>query len=162
MPKWLYIVLGKPERRYHIVLNVLSPLIQIAVIVWLAVRFDSIPDKIPTNYDFSGAVTSYGSRGTLWVMPVFGIVTEFIMWAVQLSPRDTWNTGIRLSASNRATVLGWVHDLLVEVRLALSVMFAVISVPAILGRSPGLAVWAAVLIFIPLARYTVRIIRLKR
>ena len=162
MPKWLALILGRPARRYHIILNVLSPFIQIALVVWLAVIFRDIPEQIPTNYDFSGAVTSYGSKEILWVMPVIGIVSDIVMWAVQLAPRDTWNTGMRVRASDRATVLGWMHDLLVEMRLAISVMFAVISVPTILGRAPGLVVWAAVLIFIPLARYIVRSARLKR
>ena len=158
MQRGPYILLGKPQRVYHIVFGILSPLLQIALIVWLACIFRTLPDKVPTHYDFAGNVTGTGGKGTLWVVVLFGLVNDIGMWGVQFLPRSTMNTGVRMTTRNREYVYGCVKDLLVDMRLGLSVLFASISVPLILGREPGTATWIilAASMIIPIVRYAVR------
>ncbi|MBR5708143.1 MAG: DUF1648 domain-containing protein [Oscillospiraceae bacterium] len=163
MPKGAYILLGKPERVYHIVIGVLSPLLQIAVLVWLAVMFRDLPDKVPTHYDFSGEVTGWGGKGTLWMLPIIGIAVDIGMWGAQFLPRSAMNTGVRMTARNSEYVYGCAKDLMVDIRFGLSALFASMSVPLIRGREPGTVSWiiVAAAIIVPVVRYAVRVSKAK-
>lgn len=163
MSRGLYILLGKPERVYHIVFGILSPLLQIALIVWLACIFRTLPDKVPTHYDFSGNVTGTGGKGTLWIMPIFGLLNDIGMWGAQFLPRSAMNTGVRMTSRNREYVYACAKDLMVDVRMGLSALFAAMSIPLILGHEPRTASWLilAAAIIIPIVRYAVRVSKAK-
>lgn len=165
MPRWLNILLGRPGRIYHIVWNVLAPLLQLGILIWLIAIYHTVPDQIPTNYGVGGEITNWGSKGTLWLMPIIGILDDILMWGVQFIPRQNWNTGVRVTAQNAAYVYAYAHDMIAELRFGMSLLFGVLSVVMILQpqRFPGWAIAAAtVLVFLPVLRYLVRIARLKR
>ena len=163
MPRGAYVLLGKPTRVYHILFGVISPLLQIALIVWLACIFRSLPDKVPTHYDFSGNVTGTGGKGTLWIIVLFGLVNDIGMWGAQFLPRSMMNTGVRMTTRNREYVYGCAKDLMVDIRLGLSALFASMSVPLIMSREPGTVSWlvVAAAIIIPIVRYAVRVSKAK-
>lgn len=56
------------------ILIALSIVVLVATGVYLIIAWGSIPDKIPTNFDFSGKVTSYGGKDNIifaFLMDVF-------------------------------------------------------------------------------------------
>jgi len=165
MPRWLSIILGRPGRVYHILMNVLAPLLQIGVLIWLIAVYPAMPDQIPTNYGVGGEISAWGSKGTLWLMPIIGILDDIIMWGIQFIPRQNWNTGVRLTAQNAVYVYAYAHDMIAELRFAMSALFGGLSVVMILQpqRYPGwVIVVAMVLVFLPVLRYLIRVARLKR
>lgn len=158
MKRWQHVLLGRPESTYQLILNVLAPLLQIAVLLWLAFSYRSIPDTIPTHYNFAGDIDGYGGKGMLWLMPIIGIVTDLTLWAVEQVPQS-WNLG---TAPATPYVMHCARDLLAETRLAISALFASISAVTILHPShyPGwlLGVMTALAI-LPLIRFALRAIR---
>lgn len=165
MPKWLTILLGRPARISHIVWNVLAPLLQIGILVWLIVIYPTIPDQVPTHYGAGGEITAWGGKGILWLMPVVGIVDDIIMWGVQFLPRQSWNTGVKVTVQNAAYVYGCAHDMIAQLRFTMSVLFASLSAVTILQlqRFPEwVPVAGIVLVFLPVLRYLLRIAKLKR
>lgn len=78
---------GCRETLYQRIVFFAAPAILLAGIVYVAVRYAQLPAEIPSHYNFYGEIDGYGSRGTLWIMPVVGILCDALMLAVIL-PAD--------------------------------------------------------------------------
>lgn len=81
---------GCRETLYQRIAFFAAPAILLAGIVYVAVRYAQLPAEIPSHYNFYGEIDGYGSRGTLWIMPVVGILCDALMLAVSFFPQ-TWN-----------------------------------------------------------------------
>ena len=79
---------GCRETLYQRIVFFAAPAILLAGIVYVAVRYAQLPAEIPSHYNFYGEIDGYGSRGTLWIMPVIGILCDALMLAVSFFPRD--------------------------------------------------------------------------
>ena len=164
MKKWQYVLLGRPGNRWQLVLNVLAPAVQLGILLWLVIAWHGIPAEIPTNYSAAGDISRYGGRGMLWVVTGIGIVMDLIMWGTEQMPESAFNTGVRMTAQNSVFVLACVHDLMAEMRLAMSLLFGTISGISIAhpARYPGWLVWTVfALSAVPIVRYAVRASRAK-
>ena len=163
MRRWQSTLLGRPEDVEQIVCNILAPLLQLAVLIWVIVAYPGLPEKVPSHFGAAGAVTSYAGKGTVWVMPILGMVFDPILWMVQFFPQ-TWNTGVRTGPEEAPRVLHFAHDLLTEMRLGMSLLFALGAAMMILQVSRAAWYLPAVLIvcFAPLVRYMIRIVLMRR
>ena len=150
---------GSRETLYQRIAFFAAPAILLAGIVFVAVRYAQLPAEIPSHYDFYGEVDSYGSRASLWVMPVIGIVCDAVMLAVSFFPQ-LWNVGTSVTALNRALVYRRVRDLIADLRLSIAVMFTAFAVWQT-TLSPTFPWWMGVLIGVcctaPLVRFFVRL-----
>ena len=94
---------GCRETLYQRIVFFAAPAILLAGIVYVAVRYTQLPAEIPSHYNFYGEIDGYGSRGTLWITPVIGILCDAVMLAVSFFPQ-TWNVGTSVTVFNRALV----------------------------------------------------------
>lgn len=78
---------GCRETLYQRIAFFAAPAILLAGIVYVAVRYAQLPAEIPSHYNFYGEIDGYGSRGTLWIMPIIGILCDALMLAVSFFPR---------------------------------------------------------------------------
>lgn len=62
----------------------------VAVGIYLIIAWGSIPDKIPTNYDFSGNITSYGGKTNIIAAYVMDIVVALSILIASNFPKS-WN-----------------------------------------------------------------------
>lgn len=113
---------GCRETLYQRIAFFAAPAILLAGIVYVAVRYAQLPAEIPSHYNFYGEIDGYGSRGTLWITPVVGILCDALMLAVSFFPQ-TWNVGTSVTVFNRALVYRRVRDLIADMRLSIAVMF---------------------------------------
>lgn len=150
---------GSPGTRWQRVLGFAAPAVLLASIVFILIRFPSLPERIPTNYNLAGEITGYSGRGTLLLMPLIGLVTDGAIALVGRFPK-TWNTGVRVTLYNRVRVYRLVRDLMAELRLTMALFFGGFAVYQSLlpEHFSGNLTGAMVLIlFIPVARYVVRL-----
>jgi uncharacterized membrane protein len=47
----------------------------------------SLPEKVPMHFDFSGKVTSYSSKNSLWILPLSSIFSYFLLKIVSRYPK---------------------------------------------------------------------------
>jgi len=126
----------------RIISNVLCLLAIIASIVVIILRYSQLPDRIPTNFDFSGNVTGYGSKGMLWVLPVLNLLIFVPMAAAELFP-GAWNTGVNKRSRNYALSLRLSGILLTIVKTA-SVLF-ISALTIFVTISQGIPPWLTIL-----------------
>ncbi|PIC82545.1 DUF1648 domain-containing protein [Sporosarcina sp. P1] len=61
-----------------------------AVLVYLLLQWNQLPDRIPAHFGANGEVDRYGSRMELLLLPVIGIVMWVGMWKLEKYPH-TYN-----------------------------------------------------------------------
>ena len=48
--------------------------------------YPELPDRIPKHYDAVGQVTAYGGKGTLWIVPIMGLITYSALFFINKVP----------------------------------------------------------------------------
>ncbi len=48
--------------------------------------WQTLPEKVPMHFDFSGKVTSYSSKNSLWILPLSSIFSYFLLKIVSRYP----------------------------------------------------------------------------
>ena len=145
---------------YQRIAGILAPVIYAGVFLLIALRWQTLPEQVPTHYDFAGNVNGWGSRWTLVIMPAIGLLADLAI-AVSLRFPRTWNAGVKITVFNRARVYKLLRDLMADLRLSCALLFAYISVRlALLPETlPGwtMTVPILVLVGIPMLRYFLRL-----
>lgn len=152
---------GSSATRYQRIAAILAPAILLGTIAYILIVWHTLPERIPTHYNMAGEIDGYGGRGTLLIMPIFGLVNDLIMALVGRVPKS-WNTGVRVTALNRARVYCLVRDLLADLRLGMAVLFSALAVYHSLLPEHYRGVFVAftlLLIFVPILRYFIRLPR---
>ena len=74
---------GSPTTRYQRIAGILAPLILLGTIVYILIIWHTLPEQIPTHYNFAGEIDGYGGRGSLLLMPIIGLAYCFCwpLWA---------------------------------------------------------------------------------
>ena len=150
---------GCPTTLWQRILGILSPALLLGTIVFILIRFPSLPERIPSHYNFAGEVDGYSGRGMLLMMPVFGLVMDAVVALVGRFPKS-WNTGTRITLYNRVRVYRLVRDLMAELRLGGALFFAGFAIYQSLMPehfSANILGILTLLFIIPLVRYFVRL-----
>ncbi|MBR5093912.1 MAG: DUF1648 domain-containing protein [Oscillospiraceae bacterium] len=152
---------GSPTTLYQRIAGIVSPLILLGSIAYILLIWRQLPEQIPTHYNAAGQIDGYGGRGTLLIMPVIGLVTDLVVALVGRFPKS-WNTGVRVTALNRARVYRLVRDLMADLRITMALLFAGFGI--YLATLPEhFSGWIGgvltVLVLLPLVRYFVRLPR---
>lgn len=152
---------GSPSTLWQRVLGILAPAVLLGSIIFILIRWPQLPPQIPSNYNAAGEVTGYSSRGLLFLMPAIGLFGDLSIALAGRFPKS-WNTGVRITLYNRVRVYRLVRDMLAELRLALALSFAVITVcqSLALEHLSGNVTGALVLLSLaPLVRYFIRLFK---
>lgn len=152
---------GSPTTLWQRILGILAPVVLLGSIIFILIRWPQLPPQIPSNYNAAGEVTGYSSRGLLFLMPAIGLFGDLSIALAGRFPKS-WNTGVRITLYNRVRVYRLVRDMLAELRLALALSFAVITVcqSLALEHLSGNVTGALVLLSLaPLVRYFIRLVK---
>ena len=123
---------------FDIVLNVVSVLLLIGVVVYLVVRWGSIPEQVPGHFGASGEVTRWDSKSSLIVMPIIAGVLYIGMTILEQFPQ-VWNTGVRVTQENMFRVYTILKHMISVIKLILVALFVTIVI--IQSLAVALPVW---------------------
>ena len=120
-------------------MNILTIVLLIGVPIFLFLTWSRLPDEIPIRYDFSGNVTGWGGKGTLFIWPIVGIVFYIILSFVEHMPPEQWNTGVKVTNQNKDWVYRNIRHSLSTMKLLFAVIMSVITLTMAAGRR--LSLW---------------------
>ena len=152
---------GSPTTRYQRIAGILAPLILLGAIVYILAVWHTLPEKVPTHYNFAGEIDGYGGRGSLLLMPVIGLATDLTVAVCGRFPKS-WSTGVRVTVLNRVRVYRVLRDMMADLRLSCALAFAGFAVyqaslpEHFSGNVTGIML---ILIFAPIVRYFIRLAR---
>ena len=118
----------------------------------VAVRWNKLPDKIPTHFELNGEPNGFGGKKMLIVLLVVMVVITGLMYLSEMFPK-MWNLPVKITDSNREFVYRTVKYFM-EVETIIMITFLAGPIIAIVFSKtyPG---W---IIFIQLGVFTVAFI----
>ncbi|MCL2819689.1 MAG: DUF1648 domain-containing protein [Oscillospiraceae bacterium] len=125
-------------RPYDIVLNILCIILLIGIVIYLIVRWGSIPEQVPGHFNLSGDVTRWDSKETLIVLPIIAWII-FIGFSILEQFPQIWNTGVRITQENMYHVFSILKTLLSTIKLLIVATF--VSITVIQSLALGLSWW---------------------
>ena len=139
------------------------------VILWGLTTFAyfNLPNTIPIHFGISGKPDNYGSKATLYVMPVLGTIIFYGLTILNKHP-DIFNYMMPITEENAPRQYGYATRTLrflkcsIMVTLNLVVLFAFLNV---IGKIEGIGAWFLPfilgLILIPTAYYIFKALKTK-
>ena len=131
---------------YH-VMTALGALLLLGATVFAALRWNTLPEQIPTSFDFAGLPDSYGEKNSLFALLGAGWVMFLVMTVISFFPQ-TWNTGTRrgflrlrisfISSRQRGPqAIQAMADMLAVLRVIIAAMFSWTCLCIVRGVSVG-------------------------
>ena len=59
------------DSKFETIVNIICLIQLVGIATYMIFFWKSIPDQIPMHYGFTGTVTRWGSKGSLFIMPAF-------------------------------------------------------------------------------------------
>ncbi len=138
------------------ILDGLGWLALIGTWILLLTNFQSLPETIPSHFDFRGNPDGYSSRNTILVLPIVGTVAFFFLTWINRKPHQ-FNYPVKITPENAFRQYSNATKLIRFLKLALLLLFLGLLYQTIqtgLGQSSGLGKWflpaALVMMFAPL------------
>ncbi len=107
------------------VLRPASWLLLLALWVYTIVALNSLPDRIPTHFNFAGEADDYGSKTTLWMLPVIASILVGLMSVIKKHPKYL-NMPFAITDENRERQTDLTCGLLSAIACAVPILFGLI------------------------------------
>jgi uncharacterized membrane protein len=129
-------VIKLPSSRLGSVLNGLS--IALVIASWLIpiLLYSSLPETIPSHFNFKGEVDGWGNRKIIFLLPVISVVIYTLITVVQCHP-EIHNYTSNINESNAPENYSRSVNMLAWVKLICMLLFLIvegISIQAAIGK----------------------------
>ena len=124
-------------------ISIFTGALLLAATVFVIIKWQTMPDQIPTHYNFAGKPDAYGGKGFI----IFEAVTAwflYIMITVLGKFPNRWNIPFKITPQNRAKMYSITKGMLEIVNLLTVLIFIVIMVSSAMAVS--LPSWLIMLI----------------
>ena len=108
------------------------------IVIYLLVRWSSIPDQVPGHFNASGEVTRWDSKVSLIIMPVIAGTLYIGITILERFPQ-IWNTGVRVTQENMFRVYRILKRMISVIKLLIVATF--VSITIIQSLAVNLPVW---------------------
>ena len=125
-----------PVTLYQRILSILSFLLLAGQILCLILRWNHLPDEIPTHFGLSGQADAYGSKGSVILLPVISILIYLLMIFVEKFP-ELWNVPGHVTPENIGWIYGNVKSMLVSEKFGVCFIFFYIIYCTVFCRDIG-------------------------
>ncbi len=119
--------------------SLLETILDIAAIAGIVVSlilvissWGSLPEKVPMHFDFSGKVTSYSSKNSLWILPLSSVFSYFLLKIVSRYPH-TFNYPVTITTENAPTQYRLALGMMIWLRTEMIWLFALVQWQIILA-----------------------------
>ncbi len=149
------------------VVELISLILLILLWVIALINFSSLPSAIPSHFNFAGKIDSYGSRGTIFLLPAIGTAIYAVFTLLTFFPH-IYNYPVKITPENAAAQYRLAVSLLRYLKAGIQTLFLVILFMVIRTsfgepNNLNLLVFAVLILFIfaPLIFFIVKMSRLK-
>jgi uncharacterized membrane protein len=75
-----------PYQQIDIVIELISITILLLMFVYTGIEYANLPDTIPTHFNAQGIADDFGSKMTIWLVPIIAIVLYLGLFAINKFP----------------------------------------------------------------------------
>ncbi|MDR3668184.1 MAG: DUF1648 domain-containing protein [Ignavibacteriaceae bacterium] len=112
--------------KIQIALEIVGLLLIIGMIIFICVRWNQIPQKIPGHYNAMGEIDRWGSKSEILIMPIVGILLYIFITIMSFFPL-IWNVPIQVTDENKEAVYLVVKSLIIFTKIEMLGMFFYIN-----------------------------------
>ncbi|NER16145.1 DUF1648 domain-containing protein [Spongiivirga citrea] len=134
----------------------------IIILVLPIVYYNQLPEKIPTHFGADGTADDFGSKSSIWLLPILGTVMFFGLFMLNKYPH-IFNYPQKITAENAKKQYQNATKLIRFLNTSIALVFAYITYSTInvaIGKQSGLGSYFLiaflVLIFIPIFYFLYR------
>ncbi|WP_404454370.1 DUF1648 domain-containing protein [Virgibacillus necropolis] len=80
-------------------INLLSVLVLLGTIIYIAIIYPSLPDRIPTHFNMAGEADGWGGKNSILIFPFIAIITYIPLYYVSKAPH-TFNYTVTITEEN--------------------------------------------------------------
>jgi len=141
----------------------------ILVFIWVITlyNYSSLPDIIPTHFNGAGKIDAYGSKITIYLLPLIGSIIFIGLTFLNKYPH-IYNFPTKITPENALRQYTIATKMIRYLKFIILVIFSAIAfmtLQSAKGQSDGLGIWfvpiTLVLIFVPLAFFIYKSIKSK-
>lgn len=136
---------SKPQ----IVLEALGALLMIAFFVVIGIKYSALPEQIPKHFNAAGEVDRWGSKSSIWFLPIVSVFLYALLTVVSFFP-SAWNVPTSNSMQKAPlTMYGFVRTFLIVTKIELIGVFFYISLFTIKGTGlPDMFTYVFILLLV--------------
>lgn len=160
-------VLNLPKTLSERVWNIIGAALFIASVIYIFLKWGSLPNEVPAHFDGAGVVDRYGSKFELFILPLVGVFTWVLLEVLERKPH-VHNYPARLNEFNAEAFYRSSRKLLNMVKNSCLLIFAFISIQTVrigLGEITSLGTWflpfVLVVTFVPVGLAIFQQMRIK-
>jgi uncharacterized membrane protein len=136
-----------PLQSFDYLFEILAALGLLTLLSLSIFYYGQLPEQIPTHFGPNGLPDSYGSKTSLWLLPILGSVIFGLMTYINRRP-DWFNFPVKITAENALTQYTMATRLIRVLKASVTILFAylvwgIISVSK--GIQEGLGTWLLLL-----------------
>lgn len=140
--------------------NIISACLIAAYVAFLAIRWSSFPDELPTHFNAAGVADSYGSKASLLIEPIVMLGLFILLAVVECFP-GIWNIPVHVTKANEAEVMGICYMLFGVLKISVILICAFSGFMCVFAGFPvwptylmiGVILVSLILSIVRLARY---------
>lgn len=133
-----------PASAWEWIVEALSLAILLFWVVYLAIDWDALPDKVPTGFGFNGLPRRFGSRAFLWLLPGLGLGIYALLTWLSRKP-NLHNYHVQVTAKNAPRIYALSRAALNLTKLEMVALFGYIEwkmLQTARGAAEGLYPWS--------------------
>ncbi|OYO43054.1 uncharacterized protein DUF1648 [Lachnotalea glycerini] len=150
------------KTRYDIFVNIVGAGILIAMVLYLWLNWQEIPESIPAHYNAAGVIDRWGNKKEIFIEVIIAWILYIGITVLERFPQ-IWNTGVTVTEQNKVRVYRILKNLIETQKLLIAAIFSYSALNSALSRS--MSVWflpiVLVLMFGSIAFFTVQLIKVK-
>jgi len=135
--------------------------------VMIFLNYADLPDTIPTHFNAAGKADDYGSKSTIFMLPVIATILYGGMTRLNLFPH-IFNFPMKITAENALAQYTNSTQMMRYVKLVIVFLFTIVvfkTIQTATGKSDGLGFWflplVLVLVLTPVIFFLIRFYRTK-
>ncbi len=93
------------------------------MIAYAYLSYVDLPEEIPVHFNHKGEADSYGSKGSIWLLPILSIFLYLLLTVVSKYPH-TFNYAVKISENNAAKQYEIALDMMAQLKLLIVIFFS--------------------------------------
>jgi uncharacterized membrane protein len=112
--------------KLQIVLEILCLLLIVGMMVFICLRYNQLPDKIPGHYNAAGEVNRWGNKSEIFITPIITVLLYLFITVLTFFPK-IWNVPGQLTEDNRVAVYQCIKSMVICTKVEMVGVFFYIT-----------------------------------
>ena len=115
--------------------------------IYLALIYRSLPNMLPSHFDFMGNPSSYEDKISVFTLPLIGILVLVIFEAVSHFP-SLWNYPVKVTEENRAFLYNITMMMLSIIKVLVTILLIYVSLCTIYSFLPLALIYVVIVLML--------------